>query len=362
MLIHKAYKYRIYPSKGQQQSIHQMFGCCRFVFNHFLKLWNDTYTVTGKGLSYYTCATQLPALKGSYEWLKSVDSIALQSSVRNVADSFDRFFKTKNKAPRFKSRKKPVQSYTTKTTNGNIAIDGTKIKLPKLGWIRFANSRACDGRILSATVRRNAAGKYFVSIICEVEVEPLPPIDKHIGVDLGLKEFAVCSDGLRVANPKVFRKYEQQLAFWQRRLARRTKGGSNWQKAKRKVARIHERIANTSQNFLHQLSTKLIRENQTISIESLQVANMLKSHKLAKSIADASWSEFERQLTYKSEWYGRTLKHADPFAPTSQTCHVCGYIHQEVKNLSVRQWACPSCKTIHDRDANAAENIKRVAV
>lgn len=181
--------------------------------------------------------------------MKDADSIALQSAVRNVADSFDRFFKKQNQAPRFKSRKYPVQSYTTKYTNGNLAIKGDQLKLPKLGWIRFANSRATDGRILSATVRRNAAGKYFVSIVCEVDVQSLPQTDKHIGIDLGLKDFAVGSDGMRVAHPKAFRKHENRLAMWQRRMARRTKGGSNWQKAKNKAAYIHEKIANVRHDF-----------------------------------------------------------------------------------------------------------------
>jgi putative transposase len=338
-----------------------MFGCCRFVFNHFLDQWISTYQETGKGLSYNTCATQLPVLKLAYAWLAEADSIALQSAVRHLADGFDRFYKKQNDAPRFKSRRNLVQSYTTRMTNDNIAIEGNCIKLPKLGWIRFAHSRTMEGRILSATVRRNANANYFVSVVCEVHIGPLPHAATSVGIDVGLKEFAVLSSGERIANPKFFRQYEKQLARWQRRMSRRTKDGSNWHKAKRKVARIHEKIANRRHDFLHKLTTRLIRENQTICLESLQIVNMLQNHKLAKSIADASWSEFKRQLAYKSEWYGRTVKYADTFEPTSQRCHVCGAIHKEVKNLSVRQWKCPMCQTLHDRDVNAACNIRQIA-
>ncbi|MEK5491308.1 IS200/IS605 family element RNA-guided endonuclease TnpB [Paenibacillus sp. FSL R7-0297] len=361
-LVHQAYKYRIYPNTEQQQLIRRMFGCCRFVFNYFLGAWNQSYAETGKGLSYHACATQLPGLKAQYDWLKEVDSIALQSAARHVADSFDRFFKKQNQAPRFKSRKHPIQSYTTKFTNGNIAMEGSRLKLPKLGWIRFANSRKLEGRILSATVRKNASGKFFVSLVCEVQKNPLPQVDTPIGIDLGLKEYAVCSNGEHIANPRFYRQYENKLALWQRRMARRTPGGSNWKKARQHIARIHERIANKRNDFLHKLTTRLIRENQTISIEHLRVANMIQNPKLSKSIADASWGEWVRQLTYKAKWYGRNLRIADTFEPTSQRCHVCGTIHPEVKNLSIREWTCTACGTIHDRDENAAHNIKQVAV
>lgn len=361
MLCHRAYKYRIYPDKEQQQLIHRTFGCSRFVFNHFLARWNETYSATGKGLSYNTCATGLPALKEQFEWLGEVDSIALQSAVRHLADGFGRFLSKQCESPQFKSRKNPVQSYTTRFTNGNIGVMGKQLKLPKLGLVKFANSRPIEGRILSATVRRNAAGKYFVAIVCEVEMEPLPQVSGDIGIDLGLKEFAVCTDGQHVANPKMYRRLERKLGLWQRRMARRKRGGANWHKAKRKAAGVHEKIANQRQDFLHQLSARLIRENQTISIETLRVANMLKNPKLAKSIADASWSEFKRMLVYKCEWYGRTLKFAPPFAPTSQTCHACGEKNKEVKDLSIRQWECPACHSVHDRDENAAHNIKQVA-
>lgn len=359
MLYHKAFRFRIYPTVEQLTLIQKMLGCTRFVFNHFLAKWNETYEKTGKGLSYNTCAKELPALKNDFVWLKEVDSIALQSSVRNVADAFDRFFRKQNDKPRFKSRKNPVQSYTTKFTNGNIAIQGNQLKLPKLGWLRFAKSREIDGRILSATIRRNATGKLFVSILCEVEIEALPQKDHAIGIDLGIKEFAVCSNGEVVANPKHLRKHEKQLARWQRILSRRTRGGSNWHRAKRKVAMIHEKIANCREDFLHQLTTKWIRENQTICLEDLQVSNLLQNHKLAKAISEVSWARCRSMLEYKSTWYGRTVSVVANNFPSSQLCSACGHRNPDVKNLALREWDCPACGVHHDRDQNASINIKK---
>src|SRR5699024_8368315 len=193
MLIHKAYKFRIYTNKNQEVLIAKTIGCSRFVFNHFLAKWQDAYQETGKGLTYTTCSSQLTQLKKELEWLKEVDSIALQSSLKNLADAYSRFFKKQNKAPRFKSKKNKVQSYVTKHVNGNIAIVGNKIKLPKLGLVKFAKSREVEGRILNATIRRNPSGKYFVSILAETQVEKLPKSNSSIGVDLGLKDFATLS-------------------------------------------------------------------------------------------------------------------------------------------------------------------------
>ncbi len=212
MLRHKAFKFRLYPTSEQETQMRRTLGCSRFVFNHFLAAWKETYETTGKGLSYNACATQLPGLKQALPWLKEVDSIALQSSVRHVADSFQRFFKKQNQAPRFKSRKHPVQSYTTRYTNGNIAVKTNTIQLPKLGAVRFAKSREVEGRLLSATVRLAPSGKWFVSIVSEVDIEPLPVCERTVGIDVGIKHLAVTSDNVVIDNPRHTRRYEKQLA------------------------------------------------------------------------------------------------------------------------------------------------------
>jgi putative transposase len=352
----RAYKYRFYPSDDQKSILAQTFGCCRFVYNWALREKTDAYYKRSERLYYEALAQRLPALKKEYPWLADVSSVPLQQSLRHLERAFINFFEGRAAYPTFHKKHGPQSA--TYATNA-FTLKGDALTLARMDTpiaIHWSCPLPEGCKPSSVTVSKDCADRYFVSILVAEEIKPLPVVNKQVGLDLGLKSMVISSDGHTYGNPRFFHKDEKKLARVQRRHARKQKGSRNRDKARRKVAKLHTAIADRRRDYQHKLSTKLIRENQVVCVESLQVKNMVQNHSLAKAISDVGWSEFVRQLEYKARWYGRTLVKIDKFYPSSKRCHACGHILAAL-SLDVRSWTCPECSVFHDRDINAAKNV-----
>ena len=354
----KAYKYRVYPTDEQAQILARTFGCCRYIYNWGLQQRTDAFFKRNERLSYHQLAHQLTELKKQEEtvWLNEVSSVPLQQTLRHLDTAFRNFFEGRADYPVFKKKHGPQAATYAASA---FRWDGKQLTLAKMDapleivWSRPLPEGCKPSTV---TITKDGANRYFVSMLVEETIQPLEVTPKMIGLDLGLKSMVITSDGQTHSNPTFFAKDEKKLARAQRRQAKKQKGSKNREKARRKVARIHARIADRRRDYQHKLSTHIIRENQIVCVESLTVKHMVKNHSLAKAISDVGWSEFIRQLEYKAEWYGRTIVKIDRWYPSSKRCFDCGHVLDSLP-LDVREWTCPECGAHHDRDINAANNI-----
>lgn len=349
----KAYKFRIYPNQEQQEFLAKCFGCSRFVYNHFLRLTTDVYAESKKQFKYKEWAKLLISLKSEYEWLKEVNSQALQQTLKDLESAINRFFKKLAKFPRFKKRSNR-QSF--RVPQHFLILKEGKLDLPKMEPIKMVIHREVEGIPKSITISKTPSGKYYASIITELDIKKAPLNGEKIGLDLGLKEFAITTKPEKFPNPKYFQKSLRRLKIRQRRLSRKVKGSNNRNKSRIRVARIHEKVANQRLDYQHKISLKLTCENQAIGVEDLNIKGMVKNRKLSKQISDVAWGQFIALLEYKGDLYGCEINRVDRFFPSSKRCSNCGYIKEDLI-LKDREWDCPECYTHHDRDINAAQNI-----
>ena len=363
--MYKGYEYRIYPNKKQEVLLNKIFGCVRYIYNWGLSKKIKYYQEQNKMLSSFDLTKELPILKQEKEWLKEIDAQALQQSLRHLDNSFTKFFRGKKGFPKFKSKRNNRQSYAT-IMNVHLFPEINKIQIPKLGKVKIRIDRLPKGTFKTCTVKKTPTNKYFVVLTVDEKIKtpdkPIVTEGTTIGIDLGIKDFAILSDGRKFANPKYLLKNLKRLQVLQKRLLRKQKGSKNREKARLKVALQHEKITNLRKDFLHKITYKLTHENQvnTICLETLAVSNMLKNHKLARSISDVSWSSFNDLIDYKAELYGKNILRIGKFEPSSKLC-TCGYKNNNL-TLKDREWTCPICNTHHDRDILAANNIKRFAL
>ena len=354
-MIQKTYKFRLYPNKEQEKLLANHFGSIRFVYNHFLAKRKKQYEQTKKSSNCYEQQKELTAMKKTetYSWLKEINSQTLQHALRNLDNAYQNFFKGRAKFPRFHS-KKHGGSFAIPQ---HFKVEDNRIFIPKFkGGIRFVKSQNVQGELRNMTVSVTPSGKYYVCIMAQVEVDDLEKTNLSVGIDLGLKDFVITSDGDRYSSNKFIKKYSRKLATMQKHLSRKKKGSCSWNSQRIKVAMLQEKIMSCRKDKLHKISIDLIRRYDVVCCEDLNVKGMVKNHHLAKSISDASWGTFVTMLEYKAKWYGKTLVKIDRFYPSSKTCHYCGHIHKDLK-LKDREWTCPQCGELIDRDMNAAKNI-----
>lgn len=354
--MNKSFKIRIYPNKEQQILIDKTFGCTRFIYNFMLNLKQKLYKNFNINLSYNNMSKILTELKRHKLWLKEPDKYSLQNSIKDLDDAYQKFFNGSG-FPKFKS-KRDKNSYRT-NDKLKIDINNKKIRIPKVGWIKFRDKYKFDNltKIYNITISKNSSDKYFASISAKINIEVFSRTKKNCGIDLGLKDFCILNDGTKFNNPKFLERSEKRLRLLQQSLSRKIKGSKNYLKAKAKLAKFHEHITNCHKDYLHKISIFLVKNYDIICTETLQIKNMLKNCKLAKAISDVSWYEFCRQLEYKCLWYDKKFVKINTYFASSQICSNCGYKNSNIKDLNIRKWTCPKCDEHHDRDINAAKNI-----
>ena len=360
--MEKTYRFRIYPNKEQKILLAKTFGCVRFVYNYYLDLRQKKWKEEQTTFNFYDCSKDLTKLKQEKDWLKEVDKFALQNSLKDLEFAYKMFWKNNNGFPKFKS--KHINNFSYKTTcnySGKPTIEFLKnsIKLPKLKKVKIKDKTLKpQGRIINATITQVPSGKYYVSIVCtDVEMQPFKKTNKNVGIDLGIKELATLSDNVKYENKHYLKNSLKKLKLFQKRLTRKPKGSQNRNKARIKLAKLHEKITNQRQDYLQKLTTEIVKKYDIICIEDLKISKMLKNHKLAQAISDCGWYTFTEMLKYKCNWYGKQLIKVPTFYASSQLCSSCGYKNENVKDLNVRIWTCPNCNEVHDRDINASKNI-----